>query len=730
MATSPPGAAGVVDVTVITPGGTSPVTLADRFTYGTQITVTGVGPASGPLVGGTTVTISGTNVGNATQVLFGTVPAQIVSVSPTQIVVTSPSGVAGVVDVTVTSPNGQSPTSAADHFTYKSSLTTVTGVAAPEGPSSGGDTVTITGTGFTGATQVDFGGVPASRVVVNSDSQITAVSPPGSGIVDVTVVTPQGSSATSPTDRFTYVVASVVTQISTTVGPEAGGTPVTITGTGFGSVAQVYFGATLASNIVVNSDTQITATSPAGAAGMVNVTVVTPGGTSPVLPAVQFTYVVPPVITALSTDKGRSAGGTTVTITGSGFNIAAQVYFGTALASNIVVNSETQITATSPAGAPGVADVTVAIPGGTSGIRPEDQFTYVIAPVISKFTASDGDANDAFGTSIAISGNTMVVGAPRAMVGSSSNQGEAYVFTKSSTGWIQTATLTVPASYGAANTYFGISVAISGNTIVVGAYDATVGFNSAQGAAYVFSGSGTSWTETARITASDGAEGDHFGHSVAISGGTIVVGAENNNEATGAAYVFTVSGTSWTQAAKLTASDGEPIEYFGSAVAISGSTVVVGELGSSGLNDPEAVYVFTASGSTWTQAAKLTAKDGKEGDGFGASLAISGSTIAIGAYGTNSFQGAAYVFTPSGSTWIQTATLTATDGQPYDGFGGSIAISDATILVRGPNAAYVFTRTGTSWSQTAKLTAPDGQPDDGFGGSVAVDGVTDVIGAS
>jgi hypothetical protein len=372
-ATSSAGA-GVVDVTVVTPGGTSPENRpADQFSY--VPSVTSISPALGPATGGATVTITGTGFTGATAVDFGTVAAGSFTVnSATQITATSPAGV-GVVDVTVVTPSGTSPENRpADQFSYVSS---VTSISPALGPATGGTTVTITGAGFTGATAVDFGAVAASRFTVISATQITATSPAGAGVVDVTVVTPSGSSSENrPADQFSYVPS--VTSINPASGPATGGTTVTITGAGFMGATAVDFGAVAAGSFTVNSATQITATSPAGV-GVVDVTVVTPGGTSSEnRPADQFSYV--PGVTTINPTSGPATGGTTVTITGTGFTGATAVDFGTVAASGFTVNSATQITATSPAGV-GVVDVTVVTPSGSSSEnRPADQFTYQVVP--------------------------------------------------------------------------------------------------------------------------------------------------------------------------------------------------------------------------------------------------------------------------------------------------------------------------------------------------------------
>jgi IPT/TIG domain len=165
----------------------------------------------------------------------------------------------------------------------------VTGISPTSGSEVGGDQVTITGSRFTDATDVQFGGASATAVNVDSDTQITAASPAGAGTVDVTVINPVGTSATSPADQYTYTAAPQVTGISPTSGSEVGGDQVTITGSGFTDATDVQFGGASATAVNVDSDTQITAASPAGA-GTVDVTVINPVGTSATGPADQYTY--------------------------------------------------------------------------------------------------------------------------------------------------------------------------------------------------------------------------------------------------------------------------------------------------------------------------------------------------------------------------------------------------------------------------------------------------------
>ena len=269
-----------------------------------------------------------------------------------------------------------------------------------------------------------------------------------------------------------------------------------------------------------------------------------------------------------------------------------------------------------------------------------------------------------------------------------SSQGAAYVFTESGSGWAnmtQTAKLT--ASDGAAGDYFGDSVSISGNTVVVGALDATVGSNSQQGAAYVFTEPGSAWanmTQTAKLTASDGAAGDYFGSSVSISGNTVVVGAPDakvgSNSQQGAAYVFTEPGSGLDehdpdrQAHRVRWRGGR---LFGNSVSISGNTVVVGapDANVGGNSNQGAAYVFTEPGSGWanmTQTAKLTASDGAAGDVFGTSVSISGDTVVAGAIGAGN-QGAAYMFYTPAVANVAVSTTAAANS--HYKVGGTVPIT-------------------------------------------------------
>jgi len=361
-------------------------------------------------------------------------------------------------------------------------------------------------------------------------------------------------------------------------------------------------------------------------------------------------------------------------------------------------------------------------------------YPVTIDPTVTQImlVPSDGAGSASLGQSVAIAGNTAVVGAPS----EGALTGAAYVFVLTGVTWTQQAKLT--ASDGASGDQFGSSVSLFGTTAVIGAPG-----NSAQGAAYVFTTSGFTWTQQAKLTASDGAAGDQFGVSVAVSGPTAIVGASGSASNQGAAYIFTLAGTTWSQQAKLTASDAAGSDQFGGSVSLSATTAVAGAAGKSGSTG--AAYVFINSGTSWTQQAKLTASDGVNGDHFGASVSVSGDTALAGApiknckffCGTSRAigSGGAYVFARSGSSWSQQAELASSDGGPGDGFGSSVAVSGTTaIVVENYNesflkgAAFAFVRSGSNWTQQAKLAASDLVVGDGLT-SAAVNGTFALFGA-
>jgi len=443
------------------------------------------------------------------------------------------------------------------------------------------------------------------------------------------------------------------------------------------------------------------------------------------------------------------------------------------------------------------------------------RYPVTIDPVAQQayLKASNTEAGDAFGRAVAVSGDTVVIGAPTEdsiAVGINGNQagntangaGAAYVFVRNGSTWTQQAYL--KASNTGAGDAFGNSVAISGDTIAVGAYlesSNATSINGAQtndnanasGAVYVFTRSGTTWTQQAYLKSANSSPGDWLGHSVALSGNVLIAGAPyedsassgvNGNGASesltssGAAYVFVRTGTTWTQQAYLKAGSPSGSDFFGWSVAASGEGVIVGapweDSNASAVNGDEtnntltqsgAAYVFARTGTTWNQQAYL--KPGNPGftDFFGWSVALAGDVAVAGAIeedsaatgingaaGNNdaSNAGAAYVFARSGTSWTQQAYLKASNTGTNDSFGQSVAVSGQTVVVGAQKedssatgiggdgagnaagdagAVYVFLRRDGAWTQQAYLKASNTDAGDGLGVAVAVAGSTVVAGA-
>ncbi|MAG35748.1 MAG: hypothetical protein CL878_05825 [Dehalococcoidia bacterium] len=368
-----------------------------------------------------------------------------------------------------------------------------------------------------------------------------------------------------------------------------------------------------------------------------------------------------------------------------------------------------------------------ALPGSYLTFAPPVSF----APVQqAKLGASDPSANGRFGAAVAISGETVVIGAPD----KNANTGAAYVFVRTGSTWSQQAKLT--ASDAAASDRFGIAVAVSGETVVVGAPDR----NASAGAVYVYVRSGATWSEQQRLVASDAASNDRFGAAVAVSGDTAVIGSPEKNGSTGMAYAFVRSGTTWSEQRQLTASDAAANDSFGIAVSFETDTAVVGASGDNSLTG--AAYIFTRSGTIWSQQQKLTASDAAGGDEFGWSVALHDTSIAVGArndsHSSANLAGAVYAFVQTGSTWSEQAKLTAADAAANDRLGYAVAAEGDTVVSgavfagvgaqTAAGAAYAFVRSGTTWSQESKATASDAAADDNLGWSVAFSQNTTVVG--
>jgi hypothetical protein len=290
---------------------------------------------------------------------------------------------------------------------------------------------------------------------------------------------------------------------------------------------------------------------------------------------------------------------------------------------------------------------------------------------------------------------------------------------------------------------FGVSVAADGDAVIVGSWRNEVSGMLQHGSAYVYRFDGTDWQPETNLLAWDGAAYDRFGRSVAISGNTVVVGAHFDDDAgskSGSAHVFVYDGSEWNQVAKLTASDAALGDEFGWSVDVHGDIAVIGAHLDDGAGS---AYVFdrNAGGTeAWGQVARLTGSDSAASDQFGFSVAVTDDQIAIGASQRDGATGAVYVFDRPGTGWAdatESATLTASDAGLGDEYGSAVSASDNRIMVgafrnddagSASGAAYVYELVGSSWVES-KLTASDAAGGDFFGTSVSISGTMAIIGA-
>lgn len=399
---SAPSGHGTVDVTVTTPWGTSAVSGADGYSY-LAPAVSALGPTRGSLAGGNQVVITGVGFTRASAVRFGTAAASSYTVnSDTQITAIAPAHDTGTVDVRVTVAGVQSTTSSKDRFCYVAPA--ISAVSPRSGPLAGGNQAVITGVGFTRASVVKFGGLAANSYSVDSDTQITAIVPShDAGSVDVRVTVAGVQSATSCAGTYTYL-PPMVTAVSPSSGPLAGGNQVVITGASFIGVTSVKFGTSEASSFWVDPESQnrIIAVAPAHSAGTLDIRVAVGGTQSVGSCADRYTYL-PPLVTDVSPATGQTAGGVSVIIRGTGFVGVSAIRFGGSAVTSYTVDSDTQISAVAPAHNAGTVDVRITAVGVQSATSNADRFTYLPRPSVTRLSPASGPA--AGGNQVTISGN-------------------------------------------------------------------------------------------------------------------------------------------------------------------------------------------------------------------------------------------------------------------------------------------------------------------------------------
>lgn len=815
---TPPGAVGPATVSVVTPYGSDTADLI--FTYVIPpATITSVSPKTGSVNGGTSVTITGLYLTGASVVLFDGVPATSITVnSDTEIVVVTPVSVAGWTDISVTTPNGTAVLKNA--FLYFIPPPTITDVTPLTGSIDGGTLITITGLNLLSTQSVNVGPNPATGVYVSSDTVVTALTPEGSvstpipvtlttlyglsnndfeftyvvedpvvdsitpdtgsvdggdsisihgdyfvdvtsvqiggnnvgsmtvvnkylitgttpagveGTEDVSVTTTHG--ATLPNSLFTYFVPPPdVFSVSPNQGVEEGGTLITITGNNLTTASAVTIGGAAATSLTVVDDETVTVVTPAGTLGFASVLVTTDYGTNDANTLFEY-YIPPPVVDSVAPNTGSIMGGTSITITGNFFEDVSSVTIDGAAVTDLVVVDVNTITATTPAGLVGPASIVVTTLGGSNAAN--TLFTYEnfwpsvetdkLVPTSTGTTVGGGDSVDSDGT-------TVVYGLPYSNPSSTVQAGAVVVFVYDGSTWNQEAVITAPVP--TVSERFGTSVAISGDTLVVGA----IGYNSLQGRAYIYSRSGSTWTHQVTLEPDSPAVQDYFGNSVSIDGNVAIIGSYGDDVASdtlkGTVYVFRNDSGTWNQEAVLTPAAGPAQQQFGYSVDYKGNTLAVGAAGGAG-----AVYVFTRDPGTetWTEGPRLTAADGVAGDKLGTSISLSPdeTTIVAGTYLDDTETGAAYVFYDTAGTWAEQARIVAPDRLSGDRFGWSVAVDGDVALVGAPQddigatsnagGAYVFTRSGTSWSFSNKLQPTDVVANSQFGIGVSLLGDTGFV---
>lgn len=357
-----------------------------------------------------------------------------------------------------------------------------------------------------------------------------------------------------------------------------------------------------------------------------------------------------------------------------------------------------------------------------------------------KLLASDGNAEEGFGTAVDIENDTLVVGA-RGEAGSTA--GAVYVYELTAGTWSEQTKL-VP-SDGFGGDQFGATLDLDGDTLLVGA-DEDDDNGASSGSAYVFERSNGTWNQTAKITPSDGASGDRFGQAVALDGDTALISAPGDENDTGSAYVYIRDGSSWFRQAKLVPSDGTDGDSFGFSVNLDAGTALIGAPETDdGATDAGSAYVFRFDGSSWSETAEIH-PGVPTGDRFGHAVALDGDTAVIGAPwdddgGTN--EGSTYVFTFDGSVWSQQTKLLLETNRSSIHFGSAITFENDTALIGAPlkditegdafeqdaGRAYLYERQAGNWTQRFEFWATDGQTRDFLGRSTAFDGETIVTGA-
>lgn len=375
----------------------------------------------------------------------------------------------------------------------------------------------------------------------------------------------------------------------------------------------------------------------------------------------------------------------------------------------------------------------------------EDADECIPACELATLTGSDAQPGDHFGASVSIQGGFVVVGSKVGTGSGATHPGTTYVFEREGPAWNEIARLTAPD--GEANDWFGASVSFSGDIVFVGAALDTTPAGSRAGSVYVFQKPLNGWetmSEATKLTASDAAPNDWFGSVLSADGDYAIVGSLRDDDAgseSGSAYIFHQSESMWNEVAKLIASDAAPGDNFGSSVFIDGDLVVVGAPhdDTAGGADAGSAYIYQRSGSTWNEVARLAPDDAASGANFGLSVSINGGVVIVGSRdNANGVQdaGSAYIFEPSGPTWVQTAKLIASNPTASNELGNAVTINGDLAVVGAarnggaPGSAYLFVKPLTGWEDMTENDELLGASEnDRFGEALAIDGAFLIVGA-
>ncbi|MCA6513736.1 MAG: IPT/TIG domain-containing protein, partial [Chitinophagaceae bacterium] len=618
-----------------------------------------------------------------------------------------------------------------------------------------GAIISITGTNFNNTSAITLGGTPVTSFTVVSNTSIIAVVGSGSsGAVSLT--TPSG---TASLNGFTFIPPPTITSFSPMIA--GAGALISITGTNFDNTSVITLGGTEVTSFTVVSSTSIIAVVGAGSTGAVSLT--TPGGTASLA---GFTFIPAPTITSFS--PMIAGAGALIGITGTNFDNTSVITLGGTQVTSFTVVSSTSIIAVVGAGSTGAVSLTT--PGGTASLA---GFIFSPPPSISSFTETTGPV----GTLVTINGNhlsyplnIMIAGVPAIPISNDGNTLVAMVMPGATVGGVSVTTpggtangsgnfVVIPTQFPnfqqgnklsgsgiTSSAYLGWSVDVSadGNTAIVGSpVD-----NSLIGAALIYVRSGDTWTQQAKLVGSGNIGIAQQGTGVAISadGNTAIVGGNRDNDFVGASWIFTRTGTTWTQQGNKLVGSGaffRPNQGWGVDMSADGNTVLIGGLGD--LGGIGAAWIFTRSGGVWTQQGSKLVGTGGVGasyQGWSVALSADATTAIIGGFRDDNLKGAVWVFARSGDSWVQQGNKlvgSGAVGNAQQGWKLSISADGNTMIIGGnaddnsKGAAWVFTRSSDIWSQQGnKLVGSGAIGNASQGRSVALsaDGNTAIIGGT